>query len=46
MGGKLSMLAEILNIERVAVCVDNVEAILPDTIEEVWTIMKKMKERE
>lgn len=25
---------------------DNVEAILPDTIEEVWDIMKKMKERE
>jgi hypothetical protein len=25
---------------------DNVEAILPDTIEEVWEIMKKMKERE
>ena len=24
---------------------DNVEAILPDTIEEVWEIMKKMKER-
>ena len=25
---------------------DNVEAILPDAIEEVWEIMKKMKERE